>query len=171
MALSKTQIGAAGEHLFCAVVILGANGLLELYRPVSDDDHTDVVAGRKGRVPNLAIQVKTVRQLDKNGLLEARATFNGGVPRDDSALLYAILHIPHLGIEKAWIMTSTEFNREAYRTTTATGATSLSVRIDPMATANRIRPELLAQRIHEATTGARVRPDDPPPPGSLLVFA
>jgi hypothetical protein len=49
--LDTTQIGAAGEQLFAAYLTLTSNGDLQLFRPLSDVDHTDISAGLRGRSP------------------------------------------------------------------------------------------------------------------------
>ena len=59
--LTPTQRGTAGEQLFAACVTLSSVGELELFKPLTDDDHTDITAGRRGKVPALAIQVVTKR--------------------------------------------------------------------------------------------------------------
>ena len=70
--LSKTQRGAAGEQLFAACVTLSSAGDLELFKPLTDDDHTDVTAGKRGKVPALAIQVKTALTLNRQGYAVAK---------------------------------------------------------------------------------------------------
>jgi hypothetical protein len=39
--LTPTQRGTAGEQLFAACVTLSSAGDLELFKPLTDDDHTD----------------------------------------------------------------------------------------------------------------------------------
>ena len=174
MGISKTQVGAAGEHLFCARVILGSQGLLELYRPVSDDDHTDVIAGRKGLAPALAIQVKTCRSLDRAHLIEVDSTFDSGEARSDAAFLYAVLFIPAFEIEACWVLPSPDFNALAYRTRSAAGHLSLNLRIkpegDPRLDRFRVTPDGLGERILNATNGARLSSERPPPRSVLFVF-
>jgi hypothetical protein len=63
--LTPTQRGTAGEELFAACVILSSGGDLELFKPLTDDDHTDVTAGKRGKVPAIAIQVKTALSLTR----------------------------------------------------------------------------------------------------------
>ena len=74
--LTETQKGAAGEELLAASVTLSSDGDLELFKPVTDDDHTDVTAGRRGQVPALAIQVKTAFSTDCKGHAVARMYFS-----------------------------------------------------------------------------------------------
>jgi hypothetical protein len=113
--LTATQRGTAGEQLFAACVTLSSDGELELFKPLTDDDHTDVSAGRRGRVPALAIQVKTALTLDRKSLAVARMAFPEGKPREHPAYLYAILYVADAGVEAAWLVPSADFNRLAYR--------------------------------------------------------
>jgi hypothetical protein len=113
--LTTTQRGTAGEQLFAAAVTLSSNGDLELFKPLTDDDHTDVSAGRRGRVPALAIQVKTALTLDRQGFMVARMSFPEGKPRQHPAFVYAAVYVPDAGIAAAWIVPSADFNRLAYR--------------------------------------------------------
>ena len=113
--LTATQRGTAGEQLFAACVTLSSDGELELFKPLTDDDHTDVSAGRRGRVPALAIQVKTALSLDRKGLAVARMAFPEGRPREHPAYLYAILYVADGGVDAAWLVPSADFNRLAYR--------------------------------------------------------
>ena len=113
--LTSTQSGTAGEQLFAACVTLSSAGDLELYKPLSDDDHTDVTAGKRGKVPALAIQVKTALTLDRKLLAVARMAFPGGEPREHPAFIYAVVYVVEAVIEVAWIVPSVEFNRLAYR--------------------------------------------------------
>jgi hypothetical protein len=172
--LTWTEIGTAGEHLFCARVILTGGGDLELYRPVSDEDHTDVVAGRKGRAPNLAIQVKTCRDVDKNGLLEAATTFQAGEPRDDPALVYAVLYVPELDIDRAWLIPSHAFNSLAYRTVKKDGRLALNLRIHlnhaDAANPYEVDTADLGPRLMSFVGASRPSPHDPPPSGSVFLF-
>ncbi len=113
--LTATQRGTAGEQLFAACVTLSSDGELELFKPLTDDDHTDVSAGRRGRVPALAIQIKTALSLDRKGLAVARMAFPEGKPREHPAYLYAILYVAGAGVDTAWVVPSADFNRLAYR--------------------------------------------------------
>jgi len=113
--LTSTQRGTAGEELFAACVTLSSDGDLELFKPLTDDDHTDVTAGKRGRVPVLAIQVKTALSLTRQGFAVARMIFTDGKPRQHAAFVYAILFVVDGSVEAAWIVPSREFNRLSYR--------------------------------------------------------
>ena len=113
--LTPTQRGTAGEQLFAACVTLSSAGDLELFKPLTDDDHTDITAGRRGKVPALAIQVKTALSLTRQGFAVARMSFPDGKPRKHPAYVYAIVYVVNATVEAAWIVPSAEFNRLAYR--------------------------------------------------------
>ena len=113
--LTATQRGIAGEELFTACVTLTSNGDLELFRPTTDDDHTDVTIGKRGLVPALAIQIKTALSLNRQGFAVARMAFPEGKPREHPAFVYAIVFVRDASIETAWIVPSADFNRLAYR--------------------------------------------------------
>lgn len=113
--LTSTQRGAAGEQMVAACVTLSSDGELELFKPLTDDDHTDISAGRRGGVPALAIQVKTALTLDRKKLAVARMSFPEGTPREHPAFVYAIVYIPDLSVETAWLVPSADFNRLCYR--------------------------------------------------------
>jgi hypothetical protein len=113
--LTATQRGTAGEQLFAACVTLSSAGDLELFKPLTDDDHTDVAAGRRGKVPALAIQVKTALSLNRKGIAVARMTFPEGKPREHPAFVYAIVYVADAGIAAAWVVPSADFNRLTYR--------------------------------------------------------
>ncbi len=113
--LSKTQRGAAGEQLFAACVTLSSAGDLELFKPLTDDDHTDVTAGKRGKVPALAIQVKTALTLNRQGYAVAKMVFPSGKPRVHASFVYAIVYVTAATVETAWVMPSATFNRLAYR--------------------------------------------------------
>ena len=113
--LTATQEGAAGEELVAACVTLSSGGDLELYKPLSDDDHTDITAGRRGKVPALAIQVKTCLHLDPKGYAVARMYFGGARPREHPAFIYAVVYVADLTVETAWVVPSADFNRLADR--------------------------------------------------------
>ncbi|HLQ16533.1 MAG TPA: hypothetical protein VK256_11860 [Candidatus Eisenbacteria bacterium] len=113
--LTPTQRGTAGEQLFAACVTLSSAGDLELFKPLTDDDHTDVTAGRRGAVPVLAIQVKTALSLTRQGFAVARMAFPDGKPRKHPAFVYAIVYVVDAIIESAWIVPSADFNRLTYR--------------------------------------------------------
>lgn len=112
--LTATQKGAAGEELLAACVTLSSDGELELYKPLSDDDHTDISAGRRGKVPALAIQVKAAFDLDAKGFAVARMYFSGK-PREHPAFVYAVVYVVDASVETAWIVPSADFNRLTYR--------------------------------------------------------
>jgi len=113
--LTPTQRGTAGEQLFAACVTLSSAGDLELFKPLTDDDHTDVTAGKRGKVPALAIQIKTALSLTRQGFAVARMIFPDGKPRQDRAFVYAILYVTDASVEAAWIVRSADFNRLTYR--------------------------------------------------------
>ena len=113
--LTATQAGTAGEELLAACVTLSSNGDLELFKPLSDDDHTDVSVGRRGHVPALAVQVKTALTVDRKGLAVARMYFPGATPREHPAFVYAIVYVVDASIEAGWVVPSADFNRMTYR--------------------------------------------------------
>jgi len=112
--LTTTQKGTAGEEMLAACVSISSRGELELFKPVTDDDHTDVAAGRRGKVPSLAIQVKSALNLNRQGFAVARMYFPGR-PRRHPAFIYAIVYVADLAIEAAWLIPSSDFNRLSYR--------------------------------------------------------
>ncbi len=69
--MDKTQLGRAGELAIALYSIVSSDGELQLFTPVADDDHIDATAGRRGGMPAIAIQVKTAREVDRNGSVEA----------------------------------------------------------------------------------------------------
>jgi len=113
--LTKTQKGAVGELMLAACVMLSSDGDLELFKPVTDDDHTDITAGERGKVPALAIQVKTALKLNRQGYAVAKMEFPSPEPREHPAFVYAIAYVMDGGIAVAWIVPSADFNRHAYR--------------------------------------------------------
>ena len=113
--LTPTQRGTAGEQLFAACVTLASDGDLELFKPLTDDDHTDVTAGKRGKVPVLAIQVKTALSLTRQGFAVARMIFPDGKLRQHAAFVYSILFVVDGSVEAAWIVPSRDFNRLTYR--------------------------------------------------------
>ena len=113
--MDRTQIGRAGELALALYALVSSHGELELFTPVSDDDHVDITAGRRGGIPALAIQVKTAPHPDAHGMIEANAFFDHGRVREHPAFLYAILLMHSVAIETAWIVPSPAFNRLAYR--------------------------------------------------------
>jgi hypothetical protein len=113
--LTPTQRGTAGEQLFAACVTLSSDGDPELFKPLTDDDHTDVTAGKRGKVPVLAIQVKTALSLTRQGFAVARMIFPDGKLRQHAAFVYSILFVADGSVEAAWIVPSRDFNRLTYR--------------------------------------------------------
>jgi hypothetical protein len=113
--LTTTQRGTVGEQLFSACVTLSSDGDLELFKPLTDDDHTDITVGRRGMVPALAIQVKTALTLNPKKVAVARMAFPEGKPRVHPAFVYGIVFVPDASVEAAWIIPSVDFNRLAYR--------------------------------------------------------
>jgi hypothetical protein len=92
-----------------------SDGALELFTPVSDEDHVDVTIGLRGSIPAIAVQVKTSPHLDKNDLVEARAEYPENEVREHPAFLYAVMLMRSVTIRCAWIVPSPDFNRLAYR--------------------------------------------------------
>jgi hypothetical protein len=115
--MDKTELGRAGELAMALYAMVSSDGELQLFTPVSDDDHVDATAGRRGGVPAIAIQVKTARSIDRNGMVEAKADYPVGRVREHRAFLYAMLLLPSVAIEAAWLLPSPDFNRLAYRRT------------------------------------------------------
>src|ERR1700682_4430169 len=112
--MDHTQLGRAGELPLDLYAMGSSDGELQLFTPVRDDGHVDATAGRRGDVPAIAIQVKTVREVDRGGLVEAKADYPVGHVREHPAFLYAVLLLPSVAIESAWLISSTDFNRTAY---------------------------------------------------------
>jgi hypothetical protein len=112
--MDHTQLGRAGELALDLYAMVSSDGELQLFTPVADDDHVDATAGRRGSVPAIAIQVKTVREVDRTGLVEAKADYRVGQIREHPAFLYAVLLLPSVTIESAWLVPSPDFNRIAY---------------------------------------------------------
>jgi hypothetical protein len=113
--MDHTELGRAGELALDLYAMVSSDGELQLFSPVADDDHVDATAARRGGVPAIAIQVKTVRELDGGGLVEAKADYPVGRIREHPAFLYAVLLLPSVTIECAWLIPSPDFNRIAYR--------------------------------------------------------
>jgi hypothetical protein len=129
--MDHTELGRAGELALDLYAMVSSDGELQLFSPVADDDHVDATAGRRGGVPAIAIQVKTVRDLDPGGLVEAKADYPVGQIRDHPAFLYAVLLLPSVTIETAWLIPSPDFNRIAYRVTSG-NREILEFRGDPL---------------------------------------
>lgn len=113
--MDKTQLGRAGELALDLYSMVSSDGDLELFTPVADDDHVDATAGRRGSVPAIAIQVKTARDVDRSGSVEAQADYPVGRVREHPAFLYAVLLLSSVTIAAAWLIPSPDFNRIAYR--------------------------------------------------------
>ncbi len=113
--MDKTELGRAGELALALYSIVSSDGELQLFTPVADDDHVDDTAGRRGGVPAIAIQVKTASEVDRGGLVEAKADYPAGHVREHPAFLYAVLLLPSVSIQSAWLIPSPDFNRIAYR--------------------------------------------------------
>jgi hypothetical protein len=112
--VDHTELGRAGELALDLYAMVSSDGELQLFTPVADDDHVDATAGRRGRMPAIAIQVKTVREVDRDGLVEAKADYAAGKIREHPAFLYAVLLLPSVTIECAWLIPSPDFNRLVY---------------------------------------------------------
>ena len=119
MKLDTSQVGKAGELALTLYALITSEGQVELYSPVVDDDHVDLVGAIRGGLPLIGLQVKTEDHLDKDGLVEARASYPQGTVREDPAFLYAVLLLESIKIRAAWLVPSPDFNRLAYRATTA----------------------------------------------------
>jgi len=173
--LTATQRGIAGEELFAACAMLTSSGDLELFKPLTDDDHTDITIGRRGMVPALAVQVKTATTLDRKQLAVARMAFPEGAPRQHRAFVYAVLYVPDASVAAAWIVPSADFNRLAYR-----GAGRRGKGIELQFMASPTREDRWARfRCGRQDVGARLRdivvslPSGPPPQisGTRLLLA
>ncbi len=113
--MDKTASGRAGELALALYALVTADGEVELFTPVADDDHVDAVAGRRGGLPKLAIQVKTATHLDRNGLVEAKASYPAGRVREHPDFVYAVVLLDSVAIGAAWLIPSPDLNRLAYR--------------------------------------------------------
>ena len=100
--MDKSQIGRAGELAIELYVLVTSGGEVDIYAPVVDDDHVDLVAGIRGGDPTLGIQVKTAPSLDRSGVVEARASYPLGHVRDDHNFLYAVVLLDAVRIETMW---------------------------------------------------------------------
>jgi hypothetical protein len=76
--MDKSQVGRAGELAPALYSLVTSAGRLELFSPVVDDDHVDLMAGLRGELPVLGLQVKTTDGLDENGQVEATASYPEG---------------------------------------------------------------------------------------------
>lgn len=113
--MDHTELGRAGELALDLYAMVSSDGELQLFAPIADDDHVDATVGRRGGMPAIAIQVKTVREVDRNGMVEAKADYPVGHIREHPGFLYAVLLMPAVTIESAWLIPSPDFNRIAYR--------------------------------------------------------
>jgi hypothetical protein len=112
--MDKSQVGRAGELAIELYTLVTAGGEVDIYSPVVDDDHVDLVAGIRGGAPTLGIQVKTTPSLDRSGLVEARASYPVGHIREDPNFLYALVLLDAVRIEALWLIRSPDFTRLAY---------------------------------------------------------
>jgi hypothetical protein len=117
--LDTSQLGRAGELALTLYALITSEGQTELYSPVVDDDHVDLVGAIRGGLPVIGLQVKTEDHLDKDGQVEARASYRQGAVREDAAFLYAVLLLESIRIRAAWLVPSPDFNRLAYRAITS----------------------------------------------------
>jgi hypothetical protein len=108
-------MGRVGELALALYAMVSSDGELELFTPVSDEDHVDVTAGRRGAIPSIAIQVKAAPRPDPHGVVGANATFVAGRIREHPAFLYCVLLMDGAAIQTAWLVPSPDFNRLAYR--------------------------------------------------------
>jgi hypothetical protein len=115
--LDTSQLGRAGELALTLYALITSEGQVELYSPVVDDDHVDLVGAIRGGLPMIGLQVKAEDHLDKDGQVEARASYPQGTVRDDPAFLYAVVLLQSVEIRAAWLVPSPDFNRLTYRTT------------------------------------------------------
>jgi hypothetical protein len=129
--MDLTQIGRAGELALALYAMVTSEGELEMFMPVADDDHVDATAGRRRGVPKIAIQVKTTPRVDRNGLVEAKASYPAGKVREHPAFLYAVLLLSSVNIDALWLVPSPNFNRLVYRTGSR-GKEILEFRADPV---------------------------------------
>ena len=113
--MDKSQIGRAGELAIELYALVTSGGEVDVYTPVVDDDHVDLVAGIRGGPPTLGIQVKTTPGLDHSGLVEARASYPAGHVREDPNFLYAVVLLDAVRIQAMWLIRSPDFNRLTYR--------------------------------------------------------
>jgi hypothetical protein len=159
--MDKSQLGRAGELALTLYALVTSDGQVELFSPVVDNDHVDLVAGIRGGLPALGIQVKTSDELDRDGLVEARASYPAGQLRDDSAFIYAVVLLDSISIQAVWIIPSPDFNRLTYRT--ATEKREVEFRASPVRedsfSAFRIDPLSLGMELFSRITAAPSAPD------------
>jgi hypothetical protein len=63
-ALTSTQIGAVGEAVVATGLMLASNGRLSPYKPIADDDGTDLLVVDKQTRKIIPIQVKSRTKVD-----------------------------------------------------------------------------------------------------------
>jgi len=166
--MDKSQLGRAGELAIELYALITAAGALDIYSPVVDDDHVDLVAGVRGGQPTLGIQVKATDSLDRGGLVEARASYPVGKVRDDANFIYSVVLLQAVRIEAVWIIRSPDFNGLVYRSVSG-GREVLEFRASPVRndifSAFRIDPMQLGPALL-----ARIA-ESPKPPKWLLALA
>jgi hypothetical protein len=128
--IDRSQLGRAGELALSLYALVGSGGAVELFSPVVDDDHVDLVAGPRGGLPELGLQVKTSDGVDANGLVEAAARFAPGGVREDARFVYAVVLLDAVRIRTLWMVPSADFNRLVYRAASG-GAEVLEFRARP----------------------------------------
>lgn len=124
--LSRLQKGRAAEWLVAASATLGSGGLIEVFFPATDDDHTDMVLALKGLGPRVLVQVKGIFSLDSRGRANARMTYYDSKVIERPNFWYVIVLIAASQISHAWLVPGTEFNKRAQRTDYAKGGTQLN---------------------------------------------
>ena len=112
--MDRTQLGRVGELALALYVMVTSDGGLDLFTPVSDDDHVDVTVGKRGGIPAIAIQVKSSPAADPDGLVEATASYSSGHVREHPAFLYVVVLMNGVSIATAWVVPSKDFNRLCY---------------------------------------------------------
>ncbi|HLQ60422.1 MAG TPA: hypothetical protein VK131_01010, partial [Candidatus Acidoferrales bacterium] len=113
--MTSTQAGEAGASLLRAVLMISSRGELDIYYPVADDDHRDLVVGLRGRPAMACVQVKTSYQRDRRGLVRVKARLPKADVPDHPSFIYAVLLVGGIAIEVAWLVPSPEFNRLVYK--------------------------------------------------------
>lgn len=125
MAMSDAQAGVLGESLFAAYCLRTTGGELEVYRPLTDDDHRDFEVNRKTGFGSAWVQVKTAVHAN-GGRILAHTSFKAQ-PLESPAFVYAVLYVPDLTIETAWLVPSADFNRLTYHEHDRRGGTGLTM--------------------------------------------
>lgn len=129
--MDKSQLGRAGELALSLYALVTSDGRLELFSPLVDDDHVDLIGGIRGNLPNLAIQVKTADGVDADRLVEARAVYRRGHVREHPSFLYSVLLLDAVAIHTAWLVPSPDFNRLAYHVASGRDHEALEFRASP----------------------------------------